>query len=176
MPRRNTRGVDWTGPDALVSVHTRVCLPHAHENDVLFSHHPPPPSSVHPPRGSCFFPRARRAPNLNNVGIMQCKFAPAVTRPCATKQGSPVHDLHHAHRVQFIPCKMMPFATFAEPSSAWHITSLPTRPLGSDLHRTTRELAGDGEGIHPVETVISRINAPMHGNNCPSQPLIIPRP
>lgn len=92
---------------------------------------------------------------------MQCKFAPAVTRPCATKQGSPVHDLHHAHRVQFIPCKMMPFATFAEPSSSWHITSLPTRPLGPDLHRTTRELAGGRDGIHPVETVISRIASPL---------------
>lgn len=36
------------------------------------------------------------------------------------KQGSPVHDLHHAHRVQSIPCnKTAPFASFARPGSAW---------------------------------------------------------
>ena len=49
----------------------------------------------------------------------------------------------------------------------------PFRPLRPDTHRTMREPAGTAKGFHPVETVISRITAPMHGSNCPSQPLIL---
>lgn len=105
------------------------------------------PFTLHPHGGSCFFPRARRAPNFNNVGIMHASSRqPSHVR--VPKQGSPVHDLHHAHRVQSIPCKMMPFASFAGPSSAWHTYNVPpnpahrTRPLTQD-DRTR----GDGQGI-----------------------------
>lgn len=164
------RGLDWTELDALVSLRVRICLPTRARNQHPFFFLPPSP----PPytlSAALAFSHVLVGPRTLTTweSCMQVR-ASSHTSVCH-KQGSPVHDLHHAHRVQSIPCKMMPSASFAEPSSAWHITSLPTQRIGPGLYRTTTELAGTAKGS-PVETVISRITVPTHGNNCPSQPLI----
>jgi hypothetical protein len=114
---------------------------------------PYPPS----PRGSCFFPRALVGPRTLTTweSCMQVR-ASNHTAVCH-KQGSTVHDLRHAHRVQSIPRKTMPSVSFDKnPSSAWHITSL------LPAAHTRSPSSGDDQAIHPVETVISRITTPMH--------------
>lgn len=146
MPRSTWwGGLDWTGCPRIY-LYERVSSTQARIRHP-FSYPPPPQASTLPAAHA--FSHVLVGPRTLTtwVSCMQVR-ASSHTAVCH-KQGSPVHDLHHAHRVQSIPCKTMPSASFAEPSSAWHITSLPTRPLGPDLSPHDKRTRGDSQGIHP---------------------------
>lgn len=89
------------------------------------------------------------------------------------KQGSTVHDLRHAHRVQSTSCKTMPSVSFdKKPSSAWHITSLLP---ASQTQIPTVLPRGIPRG-RPSDPSRRNCIKPHHRshvrNTCPSQPLI----